>query len=99
MLATQELSLQASSVAQPQFIFRPETFVVEISNCATSSVARKSGFTTIRIENATTEVRLIAVQLVDDGDPISACAVMSIANATRKLTEIANFTKLLGLDH
>jgi hypothetical protein len=58
-----KVSLQSGFCAQSQLVFGPKTFVVEIRNGATSSISGKSGFAAVRIEDATTEVGIVAVAI------------------------------------
>jgi len=99
LLAAQEVALQSGSRAESQLFLRPELFVVKIRHRATSPVPGKSGFTAVRIEDATTKISFVCLRFRYDRDPIAACAVMPVADTPRKLTKISGFTKLVRLDH
>jgi len=88
-LSAEKVSLQSCSCAEQEFASGPNTFVVEIRDGATSTIARESCLAAIRIEDAATEVGFVTLQLADDRDAIATSAVVSIADAASELTEIA----------
>jgi hypothetical protein len=97
--SAKKVSFQSGLCTQHQFVFGPETFVVKIGNGTTSSIARQTGFTAIRIEDATPEVSFVTGKLADDRDAIAARAVVSVANPARKVTEVLDVGQLLSFEH
>ena len=94
-----KVSLQSCSRAEQEFVSGPNTFVVEIRDCAASAIAGEPCFAAVGIEDAATEVGFVALQLADDRDTIATGAVVSIADATCELTEIIDPGELLRFDY
>ena len=97
-LATQEVTLQSGSRAEPQFVPGPNSLVIEIGNGATGAIAGKPCFTAIGIEDAATEIGFVALEFADDRDAIATRAVVPVADPTRKVAEILDVIQLLRFE-
>src|SRR5687767_8982373 len=73
--------------------------IVEISNSATSAVARESGFAAVGIEDTAVEISVSRLRLRDYCDAVAACAVMPVAAPARELAEVGNAGYLICFDY
>ena|SRR5438874_782289 len=81
---------------QSHEVVRPQPVKEKIRRSTARAIAGHACFAAIGIEDAHVEVRIGISRTLRNRDPIRAGAVMSIADAPRKLAEIAHIRELLS---
>jgi hypothetical protein len=93
------VSLDAVARLQPEQFVGPEAVEEQISGGTASAIARHACLTAIGIEDANAEVGVTGVRSRRDGNAISTCAVVTIADATREIAEISNCGELFCFEN
>ena len=90
------ITLDAIPRLQSHEVVRPQLVKEKIRRGATRAVAGHACFAAIGIENANVEVRIGVSRTLRNRNPIRARTVMAIADAARKLAEIAHVREPLS---
>src|ERR1043166_212534 len=88
------ISLDAVAGFETHDVVRPELVKIQIGRGATSPVSGHARLAAVGIEDAHAEVGGLNPGRPDDRDAVAACAIMTIANAARKIAKVTHCGEL-----
>src|SRR5260370_40582221 len=89
------VTFESISGSQPQKIVGPKIVVEQVRCGATRAVSGHAGFAAVRVENANVKIRFGVRGRLHYRDAIRAGAIMPIADAPSKASQVADGSQLL----
>src|SRR5213080_2194210 len=88
------VALDSISGSQPQEIVRPNIVIEQVRCGTTRAVSGHAGFAAVRVENTNVKIRFGVRGRLDNRDAIRAGAIMAIADAPSKASQVDNCSQL-----